>query len=80
MCISTTRGFRLPPKARRQEPDALVPKYRKIQHPLGLQRLVVLQPTAYGKDNRCTLDAWAAFGGNARGFAIAWPRQRFQCY
>ena len=72
--------FPLAAKARRQESDALVTEYRKIQSALGLDRVVVVQPTAYGKDNRCTLDALAAFGGNARGIAIAWPRQWFQCY
>jgi D-galactarolactone isomerase len=32
--------------------------------------VVVVQPTAYGKDNRCTLDALAEFGECARGIAI----------
>jgi D-galactarolactone isomerase len=62
--------FPLAAKARRQERDALVPAYRKIQRALGLERVVVVQPTAYGKDNRCTLDALATFGDSACGVAI----------
>jgi D-galactarolactone isomerase len=62
--------FPLAAKARRQEPDALVPEYRKVQRALGLESVVVVQPTAYGKDNRCTLEAIAKFGGSARGVAI----------
>jgi predicted TIM-barrel fold metal-dependent hydrolase len=38
--------FPLVAKARRQEPDALVPEYRKIQHAPGLHRVAVVQPTA----------------------------------
>jgi D-galactarolactone isomerase len=62
--------FPLAAKARRQEPDALVSEYRKVQRALGLSRVVVVQPTAYGKDNRCTLAALAEFGDSARGVAI----------
>ena len=37
---------------------------------LGLSRVVVVQPTAYGRDNRCTLAAIAEFGNDARGIAV----------
>ena len=40
--------------------------YRKIQAQLGLERVVVVQPSGYGFDNGCTLDAVAALGANAR--------------
>ncbi len=62
--------FPLAPKARRREPDAPVSAYRKLQRALGLERVVVVQPTAYGRDNRCTLEAIASFGNNARGVAV----------
>ena len=58
--------FPLAAKARRQEPDALVPAYREVQRALGLERVVAVQSTAYGKDNRCTLDALAQFSLRAR--------------
>lgn len=43
--------------------------YRALQQRLGLTRTVVVQPTAYGADNRCTLAAMAQLGA-ARGVAI----------
>lgn len=62
--------YPLAEKARRQEPDATVAEYRGVQRRLGLERVVVVQPTAYGRDNRCTLEAVAALGPNARGIAV----------
>jgi len=37
---------------------------------LGIERAVIVQPSAYGDDNRCTLDAIAALGECARGVAV----------
>lgn len=37
---------------------------------LGLARLVLVQPSAYGTDNACLLDGLAALGGRARGIAV----------
>jgi D-galactarolactone isomerase len=51
-------------------PDALVPQYLAMRKRLGVERNVVVQPTAYGKDNRCTLEAIAAIGPSARGVAV----------
>jgi D-galactarolactone isomerase len=62
--------FPLAAKARQQEPDALVSAYRELQKRLGLSRVVVVQPTAYGRDNRCTLQAIAELGEDARGVAV----------
>jgi len=62
--------FPLAEKARRKESDAPVSEYRKVQQRLGLERVVVVQPTAYGKDNRCTLEAIAQLGAGARGIAV----------
>jgi D-galactarolactone isomerase len=65
--------FPLAAKARRKESDATVAQYREVQQRLGLSRVVVVQPTAYGRDNRCTLDAMAQLGGggnSARGVAV----------
>jgi D-galactarolactone isomerase len=46
--------------------------YRAVQARLGLQRVVVVQPTAYGTDNACTLDAVAALG-QARAVVAVTP-------
>ena len=62
--------YPLADKARRKEPDAPVSEYRKLQRRLGLERVVVVQPTAYGRDNRCTLEAVAALEEGARGIAV----------
>jgi D-galactarolactone isomerase len=52
-------------------PDATVDDYRNVQQRLGLERTVVVQPSAYGTDNRCTLDGIAALGlDRARGVAV----------
>ncbi len=51
-------------------PLAPVSAYRKIMQRLGISRVVVVQPAAYGKDNRCTLDALAELGDCARGVAV----------
>ena len=57
------------PTALMTPPDATVADYRKLQARLGLSRNVVVQPTTYGTDNRCTLEAIAALGATARGVA-----------
>jgi D-galactarolactone isomerase len=50
--------------------DGSVATYRTVQRRLGLRRTVVVQPTAYGFDNSCTLDGMAALGDDARGIAV----------
>lgn len=55
--------------ATHKEPGALASEYRKVQQRLGLERVVVVQPTQYGTDNSCTLQAMADLG-NARGIAV----------
>ncbi|WP_198384633.1 amidohydrolase family protein [Roseomonas sp. KE2513] len=48
--------------------------YREVQARLGLGRTVVVQPTAYGIDNACTLDAVAELGlGSARAVVAVTP-------
>ncbi len=37
---------------------------------LGIERTVVVQPSTYGKDNRCTLEAVATIGPNARCIVV----------
>jgi len=66
--------FALAANARRKEHDATVADYRRVQQRLGLSRVVVVQPTAYGRDNSCTLAAMAELGGDkARGVAVIDP-------
>ncbi|MGN7101454.1 amidohydrolase family protein [Ralstonia holmesii] len=51
-------------------PNASIEQYRKVQARSGAQRNVVVTPSTYGTDNRCTLDALKRFGPNARGVAV----------
>ena len=56
--------------AKIEAPDASVADYLKMRARLGIERTVVVQPSTYGKDNRCTLEAMAAIGPSARGVAV----------
>jgi D-galactarolactone isomerase len=45
--------------------------YRAVMAGLGIERVVVVQPTSYGTDNRCTEQAIAGLGlASARGIAV----------
>ena len=55
--------FPAAPTALLHPPDALVGTYREVQHALGLERVVVVQPTTYGFDNTCQIEAAAELGG-----------------
>jgi len=51
--------------------DGSVATYRAMQRRIGISRTVVVQPTAYGLDNSCTLAGMAELGkANARGVAV----------
>src|SRR5947207_9400712 len=66
------RKYPLAPTAASAPPDdGSVESYRALLRRIGIARTVVVQPTAYGKDNTCTLDGMAALGKhNARGVAV----------
>jgi len=51
-------------------PDAHPADYRLLQKRLHITRTVVVQPSSYGTDNRCTLDAVEQFGSSARAVAV----------
>jgi len=58
------------PHWHRTPPVADVPAYRSLQRRTGTSRTVVVTPSTYGVDNRCTLDALAQLGSQARGVAV----------
>ncbi len=64
------RRFPKAPTAKIEAPDASVEDYLKMRSRLGLAHNVIVQPSTYGKDNRCTLEAMAAIGPSARGVAV----------
>ncbi|MGZ4723511.1 MAG: amidohydrolase family protein [Ilumatobacteraceae bacterium] len=51
-------------------PDATVEQYRRVERELGLHRVVVVQPSTYGLDNSCTLEAVAELGDQARAVVV----------
>jgi D-galactarolactone isomerase len=61
------------PAVQRPEPNARVVDYRLLQKRIGTTRDVVVTPSAYGTDNRVTLDAISQLGANARGVAVIHP-------
>ncbi|MEX2450778.1 MAG: hypothetical protein WD407_07985, partial [Rhodospirillales bacterium] len=58
----------------RESRYAPVEVYRAMLDRIGVERCVIVQPSLYGYDNRCTLDAIAALGQErARGTAVIAP-------
>jgi predicted TIM-barrel fold metal-dependent hydrolase len=51
-------------------PQASVEQLLELQRDLHLDRVVVVQPSVYGADNACTLDAVRRMGARARGIAV----------
>jgi predicted TIM-barrel fold metal-dependent hydrolase len=63
---------RYPPAAQRAYTpvEATLTQWQATARPLGLQRLVLVQPSAYGTDNTCMLDAMRANPGFTRGVVV----------
>src|SRR5258705_10956658 len=62
--------FPIAPSATLKPGDAKVSDYRLLQKRNGTTRNVVVQPSTYGTDNSCTLDAMVQIGAAARGVAV----------
>jgi predicted TIM-barrel fold metal-dependent hydrolase len=43
-------------------PEATVPAYQAMARAIGIGRMVIVQPSTFGTDNRCTLDAVELLG------------------
>lgn len=50
--------------------EASIAMYRAIQARVGLERVIVVQPNAYGADNTVTIDAVRALGPGARAVGV----------
>ena len=63
---------RYPPAARRAYTPvaATFTQWQAVSEPLGLRRVVLVQPSAYGTDNRCMLDTLRDNHSVARGVAV----------
>jgi D-galactarolactone isomerase len=53
--------------------EATVEHYLQVRRRLGIERTVVIQPSVYGTDNACTLEAIARLQPKARGIAVIDP-------
>lgn len=51
-------------------PEATVAQLKAMHARLGITRTVLVQPSFYGTDNSCMLDALAQLGDSARGIAV----------
>jgi len=51
-------------------PSASIAEIQTLHHALHVNRVVIVQPTIYGTDNACTLDAVRRLGDAARGIAV----------
>ncbi len=55
------------PDLRYVPPSAPLREYRALARRLGIERMVFVQPSAYGRDNACLLDAMGEVGAPCRG-------------
>lgn len=62
--------FPVSPTAVVKPGPAPVSAYLAMRKRIGVSRTVVVQPSAYGFDNSCTVEAVAAMGDSARGVAV----------
>lgn len=56
-------------------PDAPLESYLAMLDAVGLARGALVQPSIYGEDNACLLDALRRSGGRLRGVVVADPRR-----
>lgn len=58
-------------QARTYTPElASISQIESLHKSLTVDRVIIIQPTLYGTDNRCALDAIATIGKRARGIAV----------
>lgn len=58
--------FPLAPTSWLSPPNYTVDQYKAMCARVGIDRVVIVQPTSYGADNRCILEAAAEFGPQSR--------------
>lgn len=69
-------GYSVMPGTNLPSMPGTMAEYRKLRERLGITRTVIVQPAAYGRDNRCTLAAMKALADDrhqTRGVAIVLP-------
>ncbi len=68
------KKYPLSPHRMYEPADASVERYLRMANTIGIERVVVVNGSPYGSDNRCIIDAIQEFGLNrARGVAVIEP-------
>jgi len=62
--------YPLAPTCPLEPPDGPIETYQAVQARLGIERVVIVQPAAYGKNNSCTMDAVKELGDFARAVVV----------
>src|SRR5688500_7304547 len=68
--IGDPRRFPFAPSRGYTPELAAVEEMRALHRALHIERVVVVQPSFYGTDNSCTLDAVRRLGPGARGIVV----------
>ncbi|MEN3337134.1 MAG: hypothetical protein V7647_810 [Acidobacteriota bacterium] len=68
--IGDPRKFPFSPSRSYTPAPASVDELKALHRALHISRVVIVQPSVYGTDNRCTLDALRQLGVSARGIAV----------
>ena len=63
-------AFPIAPTTVLRPSNASVADYQAVQEHVGLERVVLVQPTTYGLDNSCQLAAMTELGDRARGVMV----------
>jgi predicted TIM-barrel fold metal-dependent hydrolase len=71
--IGPTAQYPMSPQRAYTPPEASVADLIAMRGRLGISRNVLIQPSFYGTDNRCMLDAMAQLSDTARGIAVVAP-------
>ncbi|SAK79887.1 amidohydrolase 2 [Caballeronia hypogeia] len=62
--------FQYSPTRKYTPPPATVQELQRFHSAIGVQRTVLIQPSVYGIDNSCLVNALEQLGANARGIAV----------
>ena len=71
--FGTPERYALPELRSYTPQEASLASWRRVAGAAGLRRVVVVQPSVYGSDNSCTLDALREVGPQGRGIAQIGP-------
>ena len=71
--IGPKNRFPLSPNRTYTPKDAVMSELRAMLARLDIERTVIVQPSIYGTDNSCTLDAMDEIGATARAVAVLRP-------